>query len=156
MNLQEDFSNIENSEEFKEFKEKHPELILTSVFLNKEIWEFNYFSKDKMITFLQQNNLIKTEESDIYEKQEIKKLEINKIKIKFEQAKELAKKLMNDEKITKEIIILQQKKNPYWNITYITSGLNVFNIKLNAIDGKILEQKFENIMNFKGSPQQQY
>ena len=57
---------------------------------------------------------------------------------------------MNDEKITKEIIILQQKEVPYWNITYITSGLNVFNIKLNAIDGNIIEQKFENIMNFKG------
>ncbi len=150
MNLQEGFSKIENSEEFKEFKAKTPELILTSVFLNKENWEYNYFTKNKMVTFLEQNNIIKTEESDIYEKQEIEELEIKNIKIKFEEAKELAKKLMNDEKITKEIIILQQKEVPYWNITYITSGLNVFNIKLNAIDGNIIEQKFENIMNFKG------
>jgi hypothetical protein len=148
MNLQEDFSNIENSEEFKEFKKNNPDSILTSIFLNKENWEFNYFSKDKMITFLKENNVIKTEESEIYEKQEIEKLELEKVKITFNQAEELAKKLMSDEKITKEIVVLQQKENPYWNITYITSGLNVFNLKLNAINGNIIEQKFENIMNF--------
>ena len=65
MNLQEGFSKIENSEEFKEFKAKTPELILTSVFLNKENWEYNYFTKNKMVTFLEQNNIIKTEESVI-------------------------------------------------------------------------------------------
>ena len=124
--------------------------MLTSVFLNKENWEYNYFTKNKMVTFLEKNNIIKTEESDIYEKQEIEELKIKEIKIKFKEAKALAKNLMNDEKITKEIIILQQKEVPYWNITYITSGLNVFNIKLNAINGNIIEQKFENIMNFKG------
>ena len=83
MNLQEGFSKIENSEEFKEFKSKNSELMLTSVFLNKENWEYNYFTKNKMVTFLEKNNIIKTEESDIYEKQEIEELKIKEIKIKL-------------------------------------------------------------------------
>lgn len=148
MTLQQAYSKITNSEEFKEFEKNNPDSILTSVFLNKDTWEFNFYSKNKMITFSEVNNLIKTEESEIYEKQEIEKLELNKVKFELEEAKKLAKNLMNDEKITKQIIVLQQKQVPYWNITYITSGLNVFNIKINAETKEIIDQKFENIMNF--------
>ncbi len=54
-----------------------------------------------------------------------------------------------EEEITKKIIILQQKESPLWNITYITKSLNILNLKVDAISGKLLEQKTENIMNFK-------
>jgi len=149
MTLLQDFSILTNSKEFKEFKQENPDSILTSIFLNDKYWEFNYLFKNKIMIFSIKNKEIDLEESEIYENSKPEELEINKINIQFEKAKELAKKMMNDEKVTKEIIILQQKEIPFWNISFITMNMNVFNIKLNAISGEIIEQKFENIMNFK-------
>jgi uncharacterized protein YpmB len=67
---------------------------------------------------------------------------------------ELMKKLINEkynsEKETKKIIILQQTDFPIWNVTYVTTALNVLHVKINAITGEIIEEKFESIMKFKG------
>ena len=60
MNILEEFSEIADSDELNKFKETNPESILTSVFLNKEKWEFNYLFKNKMITFFEHDNIIKT------------------------------------------------------------------------------------------------
>jgi hypothetical protein len=152
----ESYSNIINSEEFKEFKKENPECFLSSVFLDGKTWQFNFSYDKKLITFYIQDSLIHTEESELYDSgQEIKELRLNDIKISLEKAEKLMEKIREKEKITdtinKKIIILQQKDYPYWNITYITSSLNVFNVKINAVSGKIIEQKFENILKFQKS-----
>ncbi len=154
MNITKEYSKIINSEEFKEFKNNNPDTFISSAFLDEKGWQFNFFYKDKLITFSLNNEIINTEESEIYEKQkDLKELEIEKIKIDLEESQEIMLKVLEKEnkkeEISKKIIILQQKEVPFWNLTYITTALNVFNLKINAISGEILEQKFENIMNFK-------
>jgi hypothetical protein len=146
MILKEEFSKIIDSEEYKAFKEENKDSFLSSIFLDKDGWQFNFFYNNKLITFFIENDIIKTEESEIYEKQEIQELKLEEVKIGLEQAENLMKP---EEEITKKIIILQQKESPLWNITYITKSLNILNLKVDAISGKLLEQKTENIMNFK-------
>ena len=150
MNVIKEYSKIINSEEFKEFKKENSDAILANVFLDKNGWQFNYLCNNKMISFYLEDELIKTEESEVYEKQkDLEELKIEELKIDLEKAEEIIKKV-SDEEATKKIIILQQKEVPIWNITYITSSLNVVNLRVNAISGEVLEQKSENIMNFKG------
>ncbi len=154
MNLQEEYSNILESEEYKEFKQNNPESYLSSVFLDNSGWQFNFYYDNKLITFYLEDSIIKTEESEIYEKKEIKELKLNDIKVSKQEAEEIINQVMDkhgNEEINKKIIILQQKEVPFWNITYITTTLNVLNVKINAISKEILEQKFENIMKFKGT-----
>jgi hypothetical protein len=151
MNFQEEYSNITDSEEFKELEKEFPEIFLSSIFLDTTGWQFNFYYTHKLITFVLENGIIKTEESEVSEKdKEFEELNIKEIKIELEQVKELTEKL-TEEEITKKIIILQQKQVPFWNLTYITSSLNVLNIKINAISGEIMEQTTENIMKFKGA-----
>jgi hypothetical protein len=149
MNLQEDYSKITQSDEFKEFKKNNSDSFLSSIFLDTTGWQFNFYSKKIMISFFIEGNIIKTEESEIYEKDsKIEELKLEELKIDLNEAEELIKKTL-DEKVTKKIIILQQKEVPFWNITYITASLNVSNIWINAISGEIIKQKTENILNFK-------
>ena len=153
-NILETYSEITESEKFKQFKEENSNSFLSSVFLDKT-WQFNFSNDKKITTFFIKDSLVETEESDVYEiNKEIKELNLEDVKINLEKAEELIKKVMEKEKINetvnKKIIILQQRQVPIWNLTYITSALNVFNIRINAISGEILEQKFENIMKFKG------
>ena len=153
MNLKGDYSKIIESEEFQGFKKENESAFLANVFLDSNGWQFNFAFDKKMISFYIESDLIKTEESEAYEKDSNpEELEIEKIKIDLEKVEEIVKKL-SDEEITKKIIILQQKEVPYWNITNITSSLNVLNVRVNAISGEILEQKEESIMNFRGDQQ---
>jgi hypothetical protein len=153
LNISDAYSKIIESEEYKIWKEDNPDSFLSSAFLDEKEWQFNFFYDNKLITFTFDEK-IKSEESDVYDKQgEMKELNLDEIKVNLEEAEEIVNKIMEEkkERITKKIIVLQQKEKPCWNITYITSALNVLNIKINAITKEIIEQKFENIMNFKGS-----
>ncbi len=151
MNISENYSKIINSGEFKGFKKENPDSFLANVFLDKDGWQFNFSYNKKMISFFIEKDIVKTEESEAYEKNpELEELKIKEIKIDLEKAEEITKKI-TDEEITKKIIILQQREFPIWNITYITSSLNVLNVRINAISGEITNQKEENILNFKAN-----
>ncbi len=149
MNLQEEFSKIIESEDYKEFKKENPDSFLANVFLDKDGWQFNFSYDKKMISFYLQEDVIKTEESEVYEKNsQLEELKLKEIKIDLEKAENLIKA---EEEITKKIIILQQKEVPLWNITYITSSMDVINVRINAISGEIIKQNTENILNFKAT-----
>ena len=55
MNLQEEYSNITNSEEFKELEKEFPDIFLSSIFLDNNCQQFNFYGhskKSKYITLL--------------------------------------------------------------------------------------------------------
>ncbi len=61
MILKEEFSKIIDSEEYKAFKEENKDSFLSSIFLDKDGWQFNFFYNNKLITFFIENDIIKTE-----------------------------------------------------------------------------------------------
>ena len=65
MILKQELSEIINSEEFKELKKEFPEIFLSSIFLDKTGWQFNFYYNNKLITFFKESDIIKTEESVI-------------------------------------------------------------------------------------------
>ena len=150
--LKEFLEDLESSKEFKTFKEKAPLAYNTSACYIDEVWQLDFYdpNTDKMTSFTKKDDEIISQESEVFrkEKKEIPELKIKDIKIDLIQAEKLIEQTHPD-KPTNKIIILQQKENPFWNITYLTTKLDLLNIKINAITGKIIEEKIESALNFK-------
>lgn len=151
--FQEELDLIKNSKQFK------PDLYLCSVFMLSEKTQFDFYSKKtklvtsfavegKKVSLLQKNEKVFQKE-----KQDLEKLDLDSIKIDLKKALELINKLVKDkypkETLIKKIIILQQNKVPIWNISSITTSLNIINVKINAVNGSIIEEKLEPILSYR-------
>lgn len=157
MNLKEDLKLIENSEVFKKWNKNKAYLV--SCFFLDNTWQFDFYSKKtkKISSFNLEDKDIKIieEDSKVFQKEQkdLEGLDLSKIRIKLEEAIKITDKIKKEktpnENISKRIIILQNINAPLWNISYITSAFNLLNVKINAIDSKIIEQKFDSIISFK-------
>lgn len=145
MILKEFLKFIEDSQEFKQFKETNPDAILADVFTTeKEDWQLDYYSqkKDKITSFTFENEKISSKESELFrkEKKEIIPLNLNNIKIPLKKAIE---KINNEVKETPSnvIVVLQViDEKETWNITYLTTSFRTINFKIDAISGEIISR----------------
>lgn len=153
--------NIENSDEYKQWRLDHGNAYLCSAFLignllDENTWQIDYYNpgNDKITSFVQ-NDGIKFKEENIFKKpgDEIKELDLEEVKIDLNRAlknlERLKKKKYPKEVPNQKIIVLQNLQVILWNITYINSNFNILNVKINAINGKILQDNLTSIMDFK-------
>ena len=54
-----------------------------------------------------------------------------------------------ESEIQQKIVILQKIKFPLWNITFILKDFNLFNAKVNAVNGKVIEKELSPVFNFR-------
>ncbi len=141
---------LKDNENFKQFKEKHQLAYNTSFcVISEQLFAYFYDTNtDKITSFTKQNDEIVSQEDEVFrkEKHEIKELQLDKVKIDFKQIEELMKQKLKQEP-AKKIIILQQEKNPYWNITYLTKNAEIINIKIDAITEEIIDETIESALN---------
>ena len=83
-----------------------------------------------------------------------KKLKLGKVKIDFDRAmgiiEELRKAKYPGETPNKVIVLLQDIDGEIlWNITYLTNSFNIWNVKVDAADGKVKSEKLESVIQFK-------
>lgn len=157
------YKRLENSSEYKKWKKDNKDSYLCSCFYLDQDggnWQFDFYlpKKDKIKTFIVEDSEIKSlKDSEIFrkEKKELRKLDLNKVKIDFENAIDIIDNLKKNkyktENVLKRIIILQNIEKQMWNITYLTSSFNILNVKIDAFSGKILSENFESVMRFKAS-----
>jgi len=142
---------LEELKDNEKFKGKNQLAYNTSVCLidNQLSVDFYDPNSDKITSFTKQKDEILSQESEVFrqEKKEIEELQINKIQINQKKAEEIISGKYKDE-ATKKIFILQQVNTPIWNITYLTSKLDILNVKINAVSGEIIEEKIESALNF--------
>lgn len=154
MSFKDDVGRIMNSEIFKNLNKK---LYLCSCFSIDDDWQYDFYDKkSKKITSFKLDNEIRVvdEESKVFQKEdvELEKLDLEDIKVDLAEALlkvEKIRKEKTSEGINKKIIILQCIEVPLWNISFLTSGFNILNVKINAVDGKIISEKFESLLNFR-------
>ena len=150
--LKEFLGDLESSKEFKTFKEKAQLAYNTSACYIDKVWQLDFYdpNTDKMTSFTKKDDEIISQTSEVFrkEKKDIPELRIDQIKVDLEQAEKLMEQNHPD-KSTNKIIILQQTNTPFWNITHLTTKLDLLNIKIDAITGKIIEEKIESALNFK-------
>ena len=144
-------TRVKNSDIYKKW---HTNEYLVNYFFmgNTETIDF-YSKKTKKITSFVISDTIEMKEDAVFQKEgeDLEELEIEKVKIEREEALKKAterrEKKLPEEQITKTIAILQQQKHPIWNITYVTSNFNMFNVKIDARNGEIIEEKMHSLMN---------
>lgn len=153
---------IESKKEFKEWKNKHNDFYLVHAFVmmdeaNKDTWQIGYYHKEdnKMVTIVKQGGKIDfvPEQGILKASEEIHPLNPEEIKITPEEAidtaKECIKKHYQTEPVIKYFFILQHfEGETIYNITYITNTFKTINIKVSAIDGKIIKHSCEKLADF--------
>jgi hypothetical protein len=160
---------IENSKEFKDFIKKEPHYYLVHVFTTvdsennsnsvDDLWQTGYYSKDTdMIVVFEDHDdmiFIHPPAEALKRDEYIQKLDLEQLKVSREDADDICKKILKEyypaELSSKAICLLQNlpEFGQVWNITIVTLALNVINIKIDAIDGKVLKHSKENLMNWK-------
>lgn len=160
MKLKDVLEKLGKSKTFQEWQKSNKKCYLSHVFImlgEKEDCQVGYYNKekDKITSFIIDEKIEVSQESDIFKKDRkiVEKLDIDKVKIDFEDAVKIANKFQR-ENYTKEIpikkiIVLQNLEiGQVWNITYISNSFNTLNIKIDAKTGKIKNHEIVSLFSF--------
>ena len=166
MDLKNIIKNINENEEFINWKNENKDSYLVHIFKmiddnNKDEVQVGFYNKeDKMITTFIYNEktkeIKKNPESEAYREKEthIDELNLDEIKIDFAVIMSKIEKIRlskySEHVPTKSFFILQKIDNQtLWNFTIIAKTLNIVNIKIDATNGEIIEDKLTSIFDFK-------
>ncbi len=155
----ESIKKLEETDEFKKTLQENPDIFLSNGFIIYEdensSWQLGYYSpqKNKFFNFILKEKIY-VEESEKFSEEEVKKLNLKKIKTGIKEIlliiEKHRKKKYSLEKIEKIIIILQTIKNQtVWNTTCITKSFKTINTKINAINKKIISSQLKSVFDFK-------
>jgi hypothetical protein len=165
MNIAELFSKLRQTEKFKDWQGKNPDAKPVHVFMMLEPgadvqFDIGFYDSDKklMTSFVTNEsfgNVSVNESKEIFAKdqQSIKPLDEEKVKLSFKDAFEISHKLQKEKyrqhEPIKEVVILQNLDvGQVWNITYITKTFETLNIKVDAENGKVVEDGLHKIFSF--------
>lgn len=117
-------------------------------------WEIGFYNseKDKITIFIIGEEIsIKPEEEAFKKQGKIDKLELDKIKVNFEESLNEFKKI-KEEKYSAQVmlngfIILQNFQNRLmWNISFALKSMNILNIKIDAENKELISDKAINFI----------
>jgi hypothetical protein len=163
MKVTEAIKMVEASKEHGKFMKSSPDSFLAHAFTMKEdegfeSWQLGYYSpkKNKITVFELDESVTVMPESDIFKKEEteVKALDISRIKLDVDEAIEAALKV-NKENYpqvlsNKQILIIQNiDVGQVWNITFISPGMDVLNIKIASDTGKVVSHNLSRLFEFK-------
>lgn len=163
MEATEAIEKLESYPAFKEFKKINKDSYLTHAFAMIEdasskvpidTWQIGFYDdkKDRITIFDVGKKITQSPESEVFKKEKtIKELDISNLTINLNKVFEIVDKLLNEkyptEFVSKKIIILQNVEDQnVWNITYVTMKFNVFNVRINISNGKVVHSSFENLL----------
>ncbi len=161
MDFKESIGQVEESKEYKSFIKKNPHYYLVHAFIivedgNSGNWQIGYYSKDtdKIVIFEPSGGiiLVHPEEEALKKEEYIQRLEIEKIKIKHNEALSITSDLMTEnykyDLASKYIILLQSlpEFGQIWNVTVITANFSVINVKIDAVSGDVVKHEKQNLM----------
>ena len=152
MNTAEAVSKLETSKEFADWKKDNFNSFLANLFamFDKEPegeWLVGYYNPDtkRTTTFF-------VDELECFKKGEdsteapVKQLNMGKVKVELHTALETAKAAFDKktgESTQKTIAILQNLDiGQAWNISYMTSSFNMYNIKIDAETAKVVSEDY--------------
>ena len=163
MKLQDVLERVESSKVYDYWKKENASSYLCSFFKieeeeDKDWWQIDFYNPkhDTITSFVTEKEVhLAGKDSKIFKKENkvVDPLHLDEVTIDVTKAIAIAKKLLTDkykgEIATKKIIILQHVISTIWNISFITGGLKLINIKIDATSGDIVEDSIKNILDFK-------
>ena len=159
--MSQEYNNLINSEEFKKWKSKNKDSYLSSCLImqdqeNKGSWNFGYYmpKKNKITTFIMDNEIIIiNEDQKIFEQshKKLKEIKIKDVSFDLDNVNKFILKEFKDKKFIKTIIVLQYIKTLLWNITLLGLDFNLINVKLDSKTGKLIDKSVTSMLQFKAS-----
>ncbi len=155
-----EYNKLIRDKKFKSWKYQHKNAYLCSVFLLKDQndssdWQFDYYLPrvNRMTTFIVGKKIEYNKDQKIFSNSEkIDKIELDDIKFDFDDVVKLVIGRYKNKRFIKEIIIIQSLNSKLaWNISLVTAEFNLVNIKVDAVDGKIIEETSSSLLQFKSS-----
>ena len=154
----EEYKKLINDKKFKSWYDKYKDSYLCSVFILKDEekssgWQFDYYlpKKNRMTTFIVGKDIKMMKDQKIFSKSDkIDKINLENVKFSFDNVVKLVKPKYKDKNFVKEIIIIQSLDSKLlWNVSLVTTDLYLINIKVDAVNGKILEETSSSLLQFK-------
>ena len=159
MQLKEKLEILEKNKTFVDWKKTNEKSYLAHIFrmfdkANENIWQFGYYNSDDTITtfILESDEVKEIPEQEIFkkDKKKLDPLDLDKIKLSFEDAVEIAtevqKEKYKEHPIMKTIVILQKLESQVFNITFVTQTFGTLNIHVDSENKKIVSDKFTSLM----------
>ncbi|MEM2131043.1 MAG: hypothetical protein QXR96_00835 [Candidatus Woesearchaeota archaeon] len=156
LDFNEAYEILINSREFKNWLNSNKNFYLSHAFIMidkqvKKEWQLGYCNPENknIVTFALsdiQKITINPETESLNNEKEILKLDLNKIKIKIEDALKKAENLQKEKYKAnspfKIIVLLQNLEiGQVWNITYVTNTFKTLNIKIDSETGQIISDE---------------
>ena len=164
MELKQALERLNKSKEYKDSIKENKDIFFSYALItieNNETspWQLGFYNKatDKITTFvIGKNEIAVQKEEEVFKKpgMEVKPIEMEKAKLKFNEIITKAEKFKKEEypkeTISKTISILQNLRDfgTIWNITFITGSFKTLNMKLNPDNGEVLHHALDSLMNF--------
>ena len=154
----EEYKHLIEDKKFKSWYDKYKDSYLCSVFILKDEekssgWQFDYYlpKKNRMTTFIVGKDIKMMKDQKIFSKSDkIDKINLENVKFSFDNVVKLVKPKYKDKNFVKEIIIIQSLDSKLlWNVSLVTTDLYLINIKVDAVNGKILEETSSSLLQFK-------
>lgn len=140
------YKKLISSEIFKEWKSKNKDSFLCS-YVSIQSPQFDFYNGDNTITSFMMNKDIEiTENEEIYNKTNIKPIDLKKVTSE-EKVIEIVRKKYDKEKFTRQIVILQNSERQLWNLLFMTSSMKILNVKID-MNNKIISETFEPLTKF--------
>jgi hypothetical protein len=160
MEMRNALKKLNKSSEFLAWSKNNKKSKLAYAFTmdEEDNWQFGYYNNetDMISTFIVDNCISLNESQEIFKKpgDKVKCINLKDVKISFENALEKAeqtrKKYYSNEASNKKIAILQNiKQGQLWNITFVTHSFKTINIKIDALDGKLIKHEIVSLFEFK-------
>jgi hypothetical protein len=156
MKLKNLIEELENTQEYKEFKNQNPNSFFSIAFIildleNKtEQIQLDYFlEKEKIVSFEYPFNKPKMHEDIVPGGNKETTPQSSNIRIDIENLEEISKNIIEEKGVlitlTKIIAILKENK---WSLTCMDNTLGIIKIKIDAMTGEVQEFKKDSLMNF--------
>ena len=165
MNFKEAFEKLKSNKEFKDWQEVNKDSFLAHFFnqldesYGQSEWEVGFYNKerDKIMTFVVGDlGIMARPEDEVFKKEEhhVLELKINEIKVDLDAAIKTFKQCQEQKypgQFPMKVFVILQKlsEGVVWNITSATQTFSALNIKISAVDGKIISDKCESFFDLR-------
>ena len=129
---------------------------LVSCFFMNSVWSVDFYSKKtkKVTSFLVEDEVKLSDEDKVFQREEndLEELKLDEVKVSLDSVLDIISSIKEKEsgsEVQQKIVILQKIKFPLWNVTLILKDFNLFNIKVNATNGEVIEKELAPVFNFR-------
>ncbi len=166
MEIKDILEQVKKSHDFQSWRAEHKEEYLAHIFImfdgdnlmDKQVGYYSQSSNTMTSFTVSDDSVTMIPEAEVFKKPDgnsVGKLDLDSVKIGFDEAVEKADGVLKDKYQTnasKKIYILQNiEEKDMWNVTLLTQDYSTINIRIDASTGELIKDEKVNLIDFEKS-----